>query len=286
MNRPTRGTVGGGDSFEAKPNTMHRSSAVADIAEDSVLLDAAWDVRGSASRDERLDAIRRVDWRFLMEDPTLGQVALLGDDDPGLVRALRWFSASLSLIDLNWNFPPGQAPRFDQVVLRSRRAKHVPKAAALVQAGGTLYWEIERGGVLDRAGWLVLDALGAGLHALRHVGARRHYEPLSLRPLRRRLEAAGFEDVRWHWHRPDFREALDIVPLQSGRALDHLFGKHHGRRQGRVKRRLGGVLRSLGLLHLLVPCVSVLATKKAAGEVRAQDARADAAPLLANGVVD
>lgn len=263
MKQPARGYVGGGDSFEPKTNPMHPSSVVADLDTNSLFSDTAIDARDSASRDELLNAIRRIDWRFLMEDPLLGHVALLGDDDPGLVRALRWFSTSLSLLDLNWSFPAEQAPRFDEVVLRSRRARHVPKAAALVQAGGTLYWEIERGGVLNRGRWLLIDVLGAGLHAVRNAGRRRPYEPLSLRPLRRRLERAGFENVRWHWHRPDFKNALDIVPLQSGSVLDHVLGKHNGRRQGRIKRRLGSVLNTMGLLHVLVPCLSVLATRKA-----------------------
>ena len=261
MSHPARDQYEADDSRAAAANGWPATTT--DRLPRHCLADVATRVGGAVMRDELLCAVRRIDWRFLMRNPTLGHVALLGDDDPELVRALRWFSASLSLLDLNWNFPSGQAPRFDQVVLRSRRASNVSAAAALVEPGGVLYWEIERGGPVHDWRALIMDLMGGTLH---HVRLRRRgpstYVPSSLTAIRRRFERAGFEDVRWHWHRPGFRDALDIVPLQNDAVLDHIFGKHHGGAQGRIKRNLGSVLRKLGLLHVLVPCLSVMATKR------------------------
>ncbi len=225
------------------------------------MADVAGHVGRAAVRDELLHAVRRIDWRFLMPRPTLGHVALLGDDDPELVRALRWFSASLSMLDLDWHFPSEQAPKFDQVVLRARGGRRVDNAMTLVEPGGVLYWEIERGGSLRCRRVCLLDFLDrAWSFAIRR--RRAPYEPYSLRRIRKRFERAGFVDVRWHWHRPGFHDALDIVPLRSETVLNHLFGKHNGRARGRVKRGVGKLLQKIGLLHVLVPCVSLMATKK------------------------
>ncbi|NIW25376.1 MAG: hypothetical protein GWN29_12865 [Gammaproteobacteria bacterium] len=197
-----------------------------------------------------------------MPRASLGHVALLGDDDPELVRALRWFSESLSMLDLDWSFPDQQAPRFDQVVVRSRCTQGVRNAAALVEPGGILYWEIERGGPLRCWRALLLDIAGRALHAARLRNRSKRYEPYSMRSIRMRFERSGFDNVRWHWHRPGFQDALDIVPLHNDTVLDHFFGKHNGRSRGRVKRGVGRLLQRMGLLHVLVPCLSVMATRQ------------------------
>jgi hypothetical protein len=262
MSHPARNPLDAANWPVQAWSDVNGSGSEAEEAE-TCLAEVAAKVGASATRDELLHAVRRIDWRFLMPRPVLGHVALLGDDDPDLVRALRWFSASLSLLDLDWSFPPLQAPRFDQVVLRSGRSTGVQNAAALVEPGGTLYWEIERGGPVRSWTSLFIDVVGRVLHAVRPGHRRISYEPLSLRTIRRRLERAGFEEIRWHWHRPGFRDALDIVPLRSDAVLDHVLGKHTGRVQGRIKRALGRFVHRMGALHIFAPCLSVMATRKA-----------------------
>ena len=212
--------------------------------------------RSDPGRDTRLHRARRLDWRFLLADPALGHVAVLGDDDPELVRALRAASGSLSLLDLGWEFPPGQEPRFDLVVLRSCRVAHAARAAALVRPGGSLYWEIDRR--------LNLRQPRAWLHCVRRGGAR-----LGLGAIRAVLERHGLRDIGFHWHRPDFTSAVEIIPLGDGAILDYVFGGRGHRVRGRALRLLGRLLHHAGVLERVVPFVSVAAAKPAAASENA-----------------
>lgn len=208
-------------------------------------------------RDGTLQLCRRLDWRFLLADPTLRHVALLGDDDPQLVQGLRWTSRSLSLLDLGWSFAVGQEPRFDLVVLRSPRLADAQRAAALVDPRGCLYWEIERNHV-GRPWCAWIDRLRFG------AGERR--APCRPERLRAHLQGLGFSDIRVYWHRPDFHRALEIVPIENQKLLDYVLDGPAGHLGGKVKRMLGRLLRRTGLLQGLVPCLSVVACKQACEE--------------------
>lgn len=207
---------------------------------------------GRAQRDGVLQLCRRLDWRFLLPDPVLHHVALLGDDDPQLVQALRRTSRSLSLLDLGWRFTSGQEPRFDVVVLRSARLADAKRAAALVDTGGCLYWEIERN--RRPHPWC------AWSEWLPFGSARR--APCIPKRLRAHLRAQGFTDVRIYWHRPDFQSAVEIVPLENPEILHYVLDGPAGRWQGKLKRGLGRLLRRLGILQAFVPTVSVIACRK------------------------
>ena len=202
---------------------------------------------GDSGRDARLHRVRRLDWRFLLPDPVFGHVAMLGDDDPELVQALRATSPALALLDLNWQFPTGQEPRFDLVVLRSCDPADAVRAGALLGPGGSLYWEIER--CRDRRSprtWF-----GNG--------------PLRIAAIRARLEALGFGGIGFHWHRPDFATAVEIIPLGDDGSLGYVLGGRSRRLGGRTKRALGRLLRRAGMLERLIPCMSVVATRSPAG---------------------
>jgi len=215
------------------------------------------DVPARAPRDGLLQLCRRLDWRFLLPDPVLHHVALLGDDDPQLVQGLRWTSRSLSLLDLGWTFTNGHEPRFDVVVLRSPRLEDAKRAAVLVDTGGCLYWEIER----NRRP----HPLCAWAEHLPFGGVARR-APCRPARLRAQLRAEGFTDVRVYWHRPDFQNAVEIVPLENQAILDYVLDGPAGRLRGKAKRWLGRVLRRAGLLQGLVPTVSVVACRRACEE--------------------
>ena len=205
------------------------------------------------ARDGVLQLSRRLDWRFLLPDPVLHHVALLGDDDPQLVQGLRWTSRSLSLLDLGWRFLDGQEPRFDLVVLRSPRLEDAKRAAVLVDTGGCLYWEIERN--RRPHPWCAWSD-----HLPFRVMARR--APCRPARLRARLQEQGFADVRVYWHRPDFQNAVEIVPLENQTILDYVLDASAGQTRGKMKRWLGRMLRRAGLLQGMVPTVSVIACRK------------------------
>ena len=86
MNHPARNHYETGASHASTSNDTGWPETTTDTLPGRCLADVATRVGGSVMRDELLHAVRRIDWRFLMADPTLGHVALLGDDDPELVH--------------------------------------------------------------------------------------------------------------------------------------------------------------------------------------------------------
>jgi hypothetical protein len=72
----------------------------------------------------------------------------------------------------------------------------------------------------------------------------------------------GFTHVRFHWHRPSFREAVEIIPLEHERVLSFVLDGRGVRFQGRMKRLGARWLRRAGLLRGLVPSLSVIACKR------------------------
>lgn len=208
-------------------------------------------------RDELLQIFRRLDWRFLLPHPGLRHVAFLGDDDPQLTQGLRRTSRALSLLDLHWRFAEGQEPRFDVVVLRSPRLRDAERVSRLVQPGGCLYWEIEHLGPAITGGQLREHLFSS---------SREKAAPRNLPRLRRQLSKLGFTNVCFHWHRPSFREAVEIVPLEGDHILDFVLDGRGARFPGRVKRFGARCLRRLGLLRGFVPCLSVTACKRPSQE--------------------
>ena len=94
----------------------------------------------AAHADMRLQVSRRVDWRFLLPDPNLGQVAYLGPAHGSLLESLRLFSAALTVIAsaASRNSHPAQ---FDVVVVSAPSDKRLKQGAALVKPEGYLYVE-------------------------------------------------------------------------------------------------------------------------------------------------
>lgn len=204
------------------------------------------------SRDSALQIARRIDWRFLLPNPHLGQVAYMGQPRQTLLTALGYFSESLRLFSL-----PDQTTHcqhsdanFELVVLRSLSMTAVEKAHALLIAGGYLYWEIDR---MSRFAPLGRFLRRADRKAL---GAR----PL-VRDPRACLEQLGFCDIRIYWHRPNFETCREIIPLYDQHAMAYVFSRDRKGLSGQFKRVTGRFLRQTGLLPRLVPYYSVVACK-------------------------
>lgn len=170
---------------------------------------------------------RRVDWRFLLPGPTPRRVARVGRADDELDAALIHTFDSVTAFD-GVNDLASPAP-FDLLVLCSAKISDATRAVRLLPQGGTLCWEIRRGP--------------------------------SSRSLRRTLEAAGCEDVTVYWHRPDFRNGLDVIPIEEDGVLEHVFrGGGHGW-AGEMRRAAGRWAKRLGQLDAVASCRSVLARK-------------------------
>jgi len=195
-------------------------------------------VNGSGSQTANMVILRAV---FQMGVPCSGKNVF-----PSNIQGLpTWYEIRVSGAGYT-----ARTPRFDLVVLRSPRLGDASRAAALVEPGGCLYWEIERGG---RRKW----DWGSRLT----FGSRERRSPGRLVRLRTHLDRLGFTCIGFHWHRPSFREALEIVPLEHDGTLQYVLSGAADRFSGRAKRALGRLLHRAGLLQDLVSCVSVVACK-------------------------
>ncbi len=189
-------------------------------------------------RDSRLQASRRIDWRFLLPDPRLGRVAYCGPAKSSLAIALQQFSAGLTIFPLDRSAPVDPFG-FEQIVVHSSNLADVDRANQLLLPGGYLYWEIDR---------------TKGLVGLRHF---RHYV--------NHLEQRGFGDIHVHWHRPNFEACLEIIPLDQPSALRYVFARPAGNLAGQLQMVAGRMLLKTALFARMVPCFSLVACKGLAG---------------------
>ncbi|MFQ5652193.1 MAG: aminoglycoside phosphotransferase family protein [bacterium] len=178
-----------------------------------------------------LERIRRLDWRFLLPDPTLRSVAYLGATDTALYRALAEFSDGLRVVPGHSDNQCGSS-RCDVLVSATSSLADLERASALLNPGGFLYLEWRRPQPLRSPGRVV--------RALTHL---------------------GFSAINLYWHRPSFASCLDIIPLQDKRVLRYVFSRNSSGVKGILQKAVGHVLMRLRLLARVVPCVSMVAQK-------------------------
>ncbi len=181
-------------------------------------------------RAEVLDTIRRLDWRFLLPDPSLGRVVYLGAAEHDLLTALR--AADPNVTTLTDAASGATGVSFDTAVLVDPSPREVMLAAEVLRPGGWLYAEVS-------------SAPGA---------ARR---------LARQLPQAGFAAVQQHWHWPDFARCTGILPLDDAGALVYGLLKGRGGLRGSVLTLLMRALVLSGALPWLVRSSSVVAQRAA-----------------------
>lgn len=187
-------------------------------------------MRGDASVDRRLQVSRRIDWRFLLPSPKLGDVAYAGRGEGELVAALESFSDRLTRL-------PAAAPDtgdFELVVVERPGPDVLEQALDRVRPGGHLYVE-------------------AGPAALCGSRAARHA---------RLLESRGFREVRVHWHWPSFGSPTALLDARSPGSLGFFLEQRRPGVIGRVLKRCLGTLASRGILERWVSSASVLARRE------------------------
>jgi hypothetical protein len=202
------------------------------------------DFEPSQARDQELQLVRRLDWRFLLPNPNLNRVLYLGEPCTSLISALRRFSKRFC-VDSSEN----PAWRFDLAVLRSRKFSDVEKAYKLLDCGGYLYWEIER-----KSDLLFLKFWEKN-------GERRSRAFSNFEKNRAALQRIGFTNIEVYWHRPNFETCLDIVPLLDQTALDYFFSPRRNEGAGKFKTAAGGFLLNTGLLKYAISSISMVAYK-------------------------
>jgi hypothetical protein len=179
--------------------------------------------------EDTLHAVRRADWRFLLPDPQLDDVAYAAPHDPELAAALGRVARSVALLD------PGAEPagEHDVVVATGAPPAAAPALAALTRPGG----------------WVYVETTG-------RASARW------ARALRR--EGLADIDVVWLW--PNAAAPKEMVPLHDAAAVRHALGRRDPGARLRVRAWAARALLSANALALVVPAAAVLARRPAAGE--------------------
>jgi hypothetical protein len=185
----------------------------------------------TAARADRLVAVRRADWRFLLARPRPGRVVCLGDHDAALVAALREVGA-----DVRVGVEAGATASADVLVLVRPTPEELARAPTILRPGGWVY--VETGGLVRRR---------------RRRGALRGVSACV-----RTLRLLGFEHVAAHWHFPDFESCLEIVPLSDRGALEFSLRRRQRRLGTRLQVLAARLAVRLRLLPYLVPAASVI----------------------------
>lgn len=191
-----------------------------------------------------LQASRRLDWRFLLPAPDLGQVAYIGPARGTLLEALRLFSASLAVIEMSEREDGGpSSARYEVVVVSTPAPAALRQAVMLLRPGGWLYVEahspFSRWGVRRRFRW-----------------------PRFARDYRRLLHQLGMDEIQAHWHWPDFESCTKIIPLDNRTAILHAFAAQRPGVGALLRLVLGRRLLHSGLLALVVQHFGVVARRR------------------------
>jgi hypothetical protein len=178
-----------------------------------------------------LQVARRLDWRYLLPDPGLGRLALIGRPDGALLEALQLFSEKLTVIPSSAQPVQSLPANCDVAVLCSSEPGAVALASSALRIGGYLYWE------LGAAPWR-----------------------LSLRRCHAALRKHGFEEIKVYWCRPGFEDCLEMIPCEPPAlafALSRRFGGTSRWLFQTAVRLLAGIAIPAGA----VSCRSVVARK-------------------------
>jgi hypothetical protein len=218
--------------------------------------------------DTLLQVSRRLDWRFLLPDPHLGQIAYLGPPTGTLFSALMHFAVRVDALAPPLSTPPrnsGAGPLlsdpalahsslYDIVVATDPTVSVLHRAATLVRPGGALYLELH-------SPWCFSNVLGrGGVRALRQrPGWGRPVDYVTA------LQKVGLHPVEAYWFWPNFEACTKIMPLHDPTALLYALaqrprGKHRWNYwQVQSKRWLVQQLAKRGVLEFAVPCVGIVA---------------------------
>lgn len=185
------------------------------------------------ARDRDLQLARRADWRFLLPDPRLRRVAYLGPGKDSLIEALGRLSEALTVLPLREG---GESlavvsKGFDLLVVQCCGGASVRAVISGLRRGGHLYWE---------------------LPSQRFPGQPRRQASW--------LHKLGFTDVQRFWHRPDFEQCKEIIPLNSS-SVRFVASRLGEGTLGRVTAAASGLMTAFGLFPWFVSSQSILARR-------------------------
>jgi hypothetical protein len=171
--------------------------------------------------EDMLHAVRRADWRFLLPNPQLDDVAYVAPHDPELGAALERVARSVVLLDGR-----GDAGGSHDVVVATRAsAGSAPALAALTRPGG----------------WVYVETTG-------RASAR----------WARALRREGLEEVEVVWLWPNAAAPREMVPLHDDAAVRHALGRRDPGARLRARAWAARALLAAHALPFAVPAAAVV----------------------------
>ncbi len=195
-----------------------------------------------------LPVSRRLDWRFLLPEPVLGDVVCLQPVASSLAESLQIFSASLATLTPQEAGDPRQRACADLLVACDPSREALSRTTVLLKPGAYIY--VEAQGIFPRLKRRARLRRGNG------AGSGSLWRPETYRQLLRDL---GFTQVQAYWHWPNFERCKMMIPLKSPAAAQLAFDRGGQSVAARLKTGLGRAVVSAGLLAWVVPYFSVTA---------------------------
>ncbi|NIR47296.1 hypothetical protein GWN42_09250 [candidate division KSB1 bacterium] len=202
--------------------------------------------------EHQLHAIRRLDWRFLLSNPKLDRVIYFGPKESSLQTVLQDFCGEVCVCTTHVAEGDSENQHsFDLAVVKSHDYRVIKAAYSKLKGGGHVYWEVDRTNwvpPIKRSGQMKSN----GKMVTRGVGVQLHIQS---------VRQFGFKDVTAYWHRPDFENCLDIIPLNDRKALEYFLSGDRKDFKGRLKTSAGRFLKQTKLLKFVISSVSIVGRK-------------------------
>lgn len=199
-----------------------------------------------ARSDSNLQISRRLDWRFLLPEPSLRRVAYCGPLQSSLAQALQHFSEELKVFATpdSANLKIHEAA-FDLLVMAEPEVAHLERVAHWLAPHGHIYAEVQHA-------W--------DWRKQRRLQTMTRNTP-AIAAWQIALAQLGFTEIRAYWHRPSFERAVQIIPMNDEAAMDFVFSRRSEDLMSQLKFATGRSLMKNAWLARWLQCVSVVARK-------------------------
>lgn len=161
--------------------------------------------------EDLLQASRRLDWRFLLPDPSLERVAYIGPKQGSLVASLKLLASTLKVFSGS-EVHSGDYTRYDVVVATNPAYHQLRLATDLVRPGGYLY--VEACSPFSSRQQLGRLVTRAALRRPRLWNPRDHIQV---------LKQLGMDQAEAYWFWPNWEAGTKIIPLEDPTALRQAF---------------------------------------------------------------
>lgn len=166
---------------------------------------------------QKIEAAKRLDWRFFLPCPELTHVGYWGPKECELAKALSLFCPDLTFLAGKSDLPTENTRKREQpttyplIVLKDPLPEVLRWAPTVLQPGGALY--LEAYGALWPQRWFQRKSIPQLVHRSRL---------LHLKDYVRALQGMGFSQVEALWMWPSFDNTRKIMPLEAHAALSYV----------------------------------------------------------------